>query len=158
MPAHAATARPEDVGLSAARLAKIDGWMDRLVDARKLAGLSVHVLRHGEIAYAAAAGHADLARGTPFACDSLVRIYSMTKPLTSAALLMLYEDGQFQLDDPISRFLPSFRAMRVFTGGSRLKYESEPARREITFRPDPTYHHEKFSLHDANTGAELKIV
>jgi CubicO group peptidase (beta-lactamase class C family) len=128
------TARPEDVGLSSSRLARIDGWMQRLVTDDKLAGLSVHVLRRGERVYQAAAGHADLARGLKFAPDTLVRIYSMTKPLTSTAILMLYEDGQFQLDDPITRFLPQFGNMRVFTGGSRVRHESEPAQRDITFR------------------------
>ena len=103
------TVRPEDVGLSSARLAKIDGWMQRLVADRKLAGLSVAVLRRGELA-------CSTPPGTPIwraACrsrdDTLVRIYSMTKPLTSAAIMMLYEEGRFQLDDPITRFLPCFR-------------------------------------------------
>jgi CubicO group peptidase (beta-lactamase class C family) len=135
MVTHASTtARAEDVGMSTPRLAKIDGWMQRLVDARKLAGLSVAVLRRGQIVYDAVAGLADLERATPMRHDTIVRIYSMTKPLTSIAAMMLYEDGHFQLDDPIARFLPCFRDMRVFTGGSRLKYESEPTRRDITFR------------------------
>ncbi len=135
MPTHTApSVQPETAGLSAARLGKIDGWMDRLIEDRKLAGVSVHILRRGELVYEAAAGFADAARGAPMQRDTIVRIYSMTKPLISTAILMLYEDGHFQLDDPISRFLPCFRAMRVFTGGSRLKYESEPAQREITFR------------------------
>ena len=130
----APTARPEDVGLSSSRLSKIDGWMQRLVADRKLAGLSVAVMRRGEVVYDVAAGHADLARDVPMQRDTIVRIYSMTKPLTSTAILMLYEDGHFQLDDPITRFLPYFRNMRVFTGGSRLKYDSEPAQRDITIR------------------------
>ncbi len=135
MPTHAATSvRPEAVGLSSPRLAKIDGWMDRLIDDRKLAGVSVNIIRRGEHIYSAAAGLADTARGTPMQQDTILRIYSMTKPLVSTAVLMLYEDGHFQLDDPISRYIPAFRHSRVFTGGSRLKYESEPARREITYR------------------------
>ena len=135
MPTHTPPSiRPEDIGLSSARLAKIDGWIDRLIEDRKLAGVSVHILRRGEIVYDAAAGYADVARGTPMRRDTILRIYSMTKPLISTAILMLYEDGYFQLDDPISRFLPYFKHSRVFTGGSRLKYESEPAQREITFR------------------------
>jgi CubicO group peptidase (beta-lactamase class C family) len=128
------TIRPEDVGLSSARLEKIGPWMRRLVDERKLAGLSVAVLRRGELAYVAATGLADIARGVPFARDTLTRIYSMTKPLTSAAVMLLYEDGHFQLDDPIARFLPAFASMRVFAGGSRLKPETVPAARAITFR------------------------
>jgi CubicO group peptidase (beta-lactamase class C family) len=126
--------RPEDVGLSSSRLGKITPWMQALVDERKLAGLSVMVLRRGEIAWFAAHGLSDIARAVPFQRDTLVRIYSMTKALTSTAIMMLYEDGRFQLDDPIARFLPSFANMRVFAAGSRLKYDSVPAERDITFR------------------------
>ena len=119
MPTHTPPSiRPEDIGLSSARLAKIDGWIDRLIEDRKLAGVSVHILRRGEIVYDAAAGYADVARGTPMRRDTILRIYSMTKPLISTAILMLYEDGYFQLDDPISRFLPYFKHSRVFTGGN----------------------------------------
>ena len=128
------TSRPEDVGLSSARLARIDPWMQRLVDDKKLAGVSVAVLRHGELAYVSATGLADIARLVPFARDTLVRIYSMTKPLTSTAIMMLYEEGRFQLDDPITRFLPAFADMRVFVAGSRAKPETVPASRDITFR------------------------
>ena len=126
--------RPEDVGLSSTRLARIDPWMRALVAEHKLAGLSVAVLRHGELAWFAAHGLADIARETPFTRQTLVRIYSMTKPLTSTAIMMLYEEGRFQLDDPISRFLPCFANPRVFVGGSRAKPETAPAAREITFR------------------------
>jgi len=66
--------------------------------------------------------------------DTIYRIYSMTKPLTSTAIMMLYEEGRFQLDDPISRFIPAFANQRVFMGGSRGKMELVPAERDITFR------------------------
>lgn len=125
---------PEDVGLSGARLARIDGWMDRLVADGKLPGLSVNVMRRGQLAYSRAIGKSDLARGTAFDASTIVRIYSMTKPLTSTAIMMLYEEGRFQLDDPISRFLPEFAGQRVATGGSRGKLETVPAQRDITFR------------------------
>lgn len=125
---------PEDVGLSAERLSRIDGWMDRLVADKRLAGLSVNVLRRGEIAYSRATGQSDIARGTAFGADTIVRIYSMTKPLTSTAIMMLYEEGRFQLDDPITRFLPEFANMRVASGGNRVKIDTVPAARDITFR------------------------
>ncbi len=128
------TVRPEDVGLSSARLERIGPWMQGLIAARKFAGLSVMVQRHGRIAYFQADGHADLARDVAMREDTIVRIYSMTKPLTSTAIMMLYEEGRFQLDDPISNFLPSFRNMRVFTGGSRASMQTVPAERDITFR------------------------
>jgi len=127
-------ARAEDVGLSSTRLAHIDGWMDRLVADGKLPGLSVTVTRRGRIAYTRCTGQSDIARGTPMALETLVRIYSMTKPLTSVAIMMLYEEGRFQLDDPISRFLPYFAGQRVFVGGNSVKMDTVPAARDITFR------------------------
>jgi CubicO group peptidase (beta-lactamase class C family) len=124
----------ERVGMSSTRLARVDDWMEKLVDTGKLPGVSVLVARRGQVVYDAAYGMADIARGTPMRRDTIVRIYSMTKPLTSAAIMMLYEEGRFQLDDPISRFLPYFANMRVFVGGARGKIETVPAAREITFR------------------------
>ena len=125
---------PRAVGLCPERLGRIDGWMERLVAEGKLAGLSITVSRRGRTAYARAEGRADLARGTPFTLDTITRIYSMTKPLTSVAVMMLFEEGRFQLDDPVARFLPEFSEMRVLTGGNRIKFDSEPARRPITIR------------------------
>lgn len=127
-------ADPKDLGLCPERLERVDGWMRRLVDDGRLAGLSVSVMRRGQLAFARAHGLADLKRGTPFRLDTVARIYSMTKPLTSVAVMQLYEEGRFQLDDPVARFLPEFSAMRVATGGNRAKLESEPARRMITIR------------------------
>ncbi len=128
------SADPKDLGLCPERLERVDGWMRRLVDDGRLAGLSVSVMRRGQLAFARAHGLADLKRGTPFRLDTVARIYSMTKPLTSVAVMQLYEEGRFQLDDPVARFLPEFSAMRVATGGNRAKLESEPARRMITIR------------------------
>ncbi|WP_019903460.1 serine hydrolase domain-containing protein [Methylobacterium sp. 77] len=125
---------PKTLGLCSDRLERVDGWMRRLVDEGKLAGLSVMLSRRGETAFFRAHGLADMARKTPFAADTITRIYSMTKPLTSVAVMMLYEEGRFQLDDPITRFLPEFADMRVFTGGNRVKAETEPAQRPITIR------------------------
>lgn len=132
---HAAfQAEPEAVGLSARRLERIDPWMRRLVDDGKLAGVQVMVARRGRTAWFRSHGQADIARALPLGPDTIVRMYSMTKPLTSVAVMMLYEEGRFQLDDPIARFLPEFRNMRVFTGGSRGRFDSEPAARDITIR------------------------
>ena len=128
------TAAPEKVGLSSERLARIDTWMRRLVEDGKLAGVSTMVMRRGQVAYFAATGRADLARGAPMAADTIVRIYSMTKPLTSVAVMMLYEEGRFQLDDPIARFLPCFANLRVAVGGGRGKIDTVPAERDITIR------------------------
>ncbi|SFF48640.1 CubicO group peptidase, beta-lactamase class C family [Methylobacterium sp. yr596] len=125
---------PEAVGLSSERLGRIVPWMRGYVEAGKLPGLSVTVARRGQVVFSHQEGLRDLARGLPMEADTIVRIYSMTKPLTSVAILMLYEEGLFQLDDPITRFLPEFRDMRVLVGGSRAKPETVPAERDITFR------------------------
>jgi CubicO group peptidase (beta-lactamase class C family) len=125
---------PEDVGLGTARLSRVDAWRDALVADGKVAGATTLVMRRGRVAHLGCSGFADRERGLAIAPDSILRIYSMTKPLTSVAIMMLYEEGRFQLDDPVTRYLPCFRNMRVFTGGSRGSYESVPAERDITFR------------------------
>jgi CubicO group peptidase (beta-lactamase class C family) len=125
---------PEQVGLSAARLDRVRQWMRHWVDSGRLPGMTVVVMRKGELAFAEIAGKADVERNKPMRPDTIFRIYSMTKPLTSTAIMMLYEEGRFQLDDPISRFLPGFKNPRVYAGGSRGKIDTVPAEREITFR------------------------
>ncbi len=125
---------PEQVGLSAQRLARIGTWMKGWVDSGKLPGMTVCVMRKGQLAYAETHGKADVERNKPMRPDTIFRIYSMTKPLTSTAIMMLYEDGRFQLDDPISKFIPAFANQRVFVGGSRGKIDTVPAERDITFR------------------------
>lgn len=126
--------QPESVGVDPARLQRVDAWMERQVADGRLAGLGLVMMRRGRVVHAACTGMADRSRDRPWAADTVARIYSMTKPLTSLAILMLYEEGHFQLDDPITRFLPCFRNMRVFLGGSRGTFESEPAVRDINFR------------------------
>ncbi|MHB2166316.1 serine hydrolase domain-containing protein [Alsobacter sp. R-9] len=127
-------ADPRAVGLCPDRLSRIVPWMRRYVDEGKLPGLLTLVMRRGEIAWLHVEGRADVGRGVPLREDAIFRIYSMTKPLTSVAVMMLYERGLFQLDDPIHRFLPCFRDMRVFVDGSPAKWDSVPAQRPITFR------------------------
>jgi CubicO group peptidase (beta-lactamase class C family) len=125
---------PEQVGLSAARLARVSEWMKGWVDSGKLPGLLVAVMRRGELAFAETYGKADVERNKPVRPDTIYRIYSMTKPLTSTAIMMLYEEGRFQLDDPISKFIPAFANPRVYAGGSRGKIDTVPGEREINFR------------------------
>ena len=125
---------PEQVGLSAARLARISGWMKGWVDSGKLPNLVVAVMRKGELAFAEAYGKADVERNKPVRPDTIYRIYSMTKPLTSTAIMMLYEEGRFQLDNPISKFIPAFANQRVAVGGSLGKIDTVPAERDITLR------------------------
>jgi CubicO group peptidase (beta-lactamase class C family) len=126
--------KPEDVGLSAKRLDRVRDWMRLQVDKKRLPGILTLIARRGQVAFCEAHGQADISRAKPMALDTIFRFYSMTKPLTSVAIMMLYEEGRFQLDDPISRFIPAFASQRVFTGGSRGKIDTVPAEREITFR------------------------
>ena len=124
-------AAPDSVGLSAERLGRIGPWMRRWVDSGRLPSLSVTVLRRGRVAYQACYGQADLERSRAMAPDTVVRIYSMTKPLASVALMMLYEEGLFQLDDPISAVLPAFKQTRVWDGEGR---DTVPMQRGITYQ------------------------
>jgi len=128
------TARPEDVGLSSERLARVNAWADKWVADGKLPNMLTAVMRRGKLAHLHVTGKADIAAGIDLKADTIHRFYSMTKPMTSACIMMLYEEGRFQLDDPISKFIPSFANQRVYVSGSRGKYETVPAERDITFR------------------------
>jgi CubicO group peptidase (beta-lactamase class C family) len=122
------------VGLSSSRLERIEAWMHRQVSSGRLAGMEVMISRRGRIAFHRCHGKRDLASAAEATPDTIYRIYSMTKPLTAVAAMILYEEGRFQLDDPITRFLPEFAGQRVFTGGGYGAVMTEPARRDITFR------------------------
>jgi CubicO group peptidase (beta-lactamase class C family) len=128
------TARPETVGLSSERLARIDDWMKRYVDAGKLPGMMTVIARRGQTVDWRMHGSMALEAGKPVTAEAIYRIYSMTKPITSVAIMMLYERALFQLDDPISRWLPAFAEPRVFVGGDAQNPKTEPARGPITFR------------------------
>src|SRR5437016_560418 len=110
--------KPEEVGLSAPRLGRITDHFQRYIDAGKLAGTLTLVARHRKIAYFEAQGHLEIDRKRPMTHDSIFRIYSMTKPIVSVGLMMLYEQGRFQIDDPVHKFIPSWRDLRVFVGGN----------------------------------------
>jgi CubicO group peptidase (beta-lactamase class C family) len=127
-------AKPEDVGLDPSRLAYIPDYFRSYVDRGKIAGFSTLVSRHGEIAHFEVAGQRDRERGLPMEKDTIFRIYSMTKPITSLALMMLYEEGHFQLNHPVSRYIPSFKKLQVWAGGTAQKYETKPCEREMTIR------------------------
>ncbi len=115
-----------EVGLDQARLERIDKHFARYVDRGRLAGWLITVSRHGKLAHVSMYGQRDLEAGLQVEPDTLWRIYSMTKPITSVAAMMLYEEGGFQLTDPVSRYIPSFADCRVFTGGSDISYVTVP--------------------------------
>ncbi len=127
-------ASPEEVGLCSQRLARIGPWMRSWVDSGRLPGMVTLVARRGRVAYLEAYGMRDVAAGLGMGEDTIFRIYSMTKPLTSVAIMMLYEEGRFQLDDAIARHLPMFADMRVFSSGNAEHYETVAANGPITFR------------------------
>jgi CubicO group peptidase (beta-lactamase class C family) len=118
---------PLEVGFDPDRLARIDRLLDRYVEAGKLPGSLVLVARHGRVAHLGLSGRRHLEDGLPVEPDTLWRIYSMTKPITSVAAMMLYEEGAFELTDPVSRFIPSFADLRVYAGGSDLRPVTVPA-------------------------------
>src|ERR1700722_14270828 len=115
-----------EVGLDQNRLDRIGKHFARFVDTGRLPGWLITVSRHGKLAYVSTYGQRDVEAGLPVEPDTLWRIYSMTKPITSVAAMMLYEEGGFQLTDPASRYIPSFADARVFTGGSDISYTTEP--------------------------------
>lgn len=118
---------PDQIGFDPARLARIDAHFARYVDEGALAGWQIVVTRRGEIAHASTYGLRDREADKPVESDTLWRIYSMTKPITSVAAMMLWEEGRFQLTDEISRWLPEFADIRVYDRGSALKPYTVPA-------------------------------
>jgi CubicO group peptidase (beta-lactamase class C family) len=118
---------PAEVGLDAERLGRIDGTFARYVDDGRLAGYLVTVSRHGKLAHVSSYGARDREEGLPVESDTLWRIFSMTKPITSVAAMMLYEEGALQLTDPVSKFIPSFADLRVYVGGSDQNPLTVPA-------------------------------
>ena len=128
-PAPLPTASPESVGLDSNRLKEASALLNRFVADRKIAGAVAAVARKGKVAYLEAVGVQDLESRAPMTERSLFRIYSMTKPVTAVAAMMLHEEGKFGLRDPVSKYLPEFRDVRVLAepGGRR-----RPPAREIT--------------------------
>ena len=108
------TVAPETAGFSSERLARIDKAMQEDIDQTKTGGIVVLIARHGSIVYHKAFGFADIESGKKMQTDSLFRLYSMTKPVTSVALLTLYEEGKFQLTDPLEKYIPAFKGVKVF--------------------------------------------
>lgn len=117
---------PAAVGLDPERLARLDRHFARYVDDGRLAGYLVAVVRHGKVAHLATYGQRDREAGRPVEPDTLWRMNSMTKPVTSVAAMMLHEEGLLTLTDPIARYLPAFAAPRVYQGGAGSATETRP--------------------------------
>jgi CubicO group peptidase (beta-lactamase class C family) len=108
---------PLEVGFAPDRLGRVTEWLEAQVSGGRLAGCSVLIGRRGGVAYFEAVGERDKELGKPFERDSIVRIYSMTKSVTTVAAMALYEEGRFQLDDPVAKYLPEFADTPVWLGG-----------------------------------------
>jgi CubicO group peptidase (beta-lactamase class C family) len=128
-------AKPEAVGLSGERLGQLSAALRTDIEKGVIPGAILLVARHGKVAWFEAMGSRDPASRAPMTKDGIFRIYSMTKPITSLAVMMLVEDGKIALSDPVSRYLPQLGGLKVGVekpGASGPTLELEPARREIT--------------------------
>lgn len=117
---------PEQQGMDSKRLARVGDWMDGYVAARKYPGCSVLVARGGQEVYYHNTGQRDVERNKPFTRDTVVRIYSMTKPVTSVAIMMLAERGLFHLDAPVSDFIPAFKDMNCLVPDATVIGQTTP--------------------------------
>lgn len=119
-------AAPESVGMSSQRLGHIGTVMQRYVDDGVIRGASTMVLRQGKVAHAELFGHRDAEAGLEMTDDTIFRIYSMTKPIVSTALMLLHEEGAFQLEDPVAKYLPAFGATQVLSADGALVPQARP--------------------------------
>ncbi|MFF9208592.1 MULTISPECIES: serine hydrolase domain-containing protein [unclassified Streptomyces] len=125
---------PDEAGLDAKALDRLDRHVVRLVDDGRLPGFLIAIARGGRVAHLTCHGRRDLAAGLPVTPDTLWRIYSMTKPVTAVAALLLVQEGRLALDDPLERYLPAFAAPRVYVGGEGADVRSRPASGPILIR------------------------
>lgn len=128
------TVTPESVGLSASRLSEIDTAIQALIDQGKFAGYATLIARYGKVAHFGCYGKLDLALDTPIQADSLFRIQSLTKPITAVAALILHDEGYFDLDDPVSKWVPEFKNFKVMKDSTDINSELVDLEKEITFR------------------------
>lgn len=124
--------RPEDVGLSSERLRRVDHVTHEYVDRGKLPGVQVLISRRGQLVHHDCYGWTDVEAEVPVREDTIYRIYSMTKPITSVGLMMLFEEGAFLLENPVSRYLPEFAESQVWVGGTADAPQTRPALRPVT--------------------------
>lgn len=133
-------ATPEEVGLSSERLERVAAVFERYAEDERLAGAVGMVLRDGKVAWSDAWGTRDLDAGDPMEEDDIFRIYSMTKPVTSVAVMILHEEGRFSLNDPVGRYLPELAGARVArlseadADDAEEEIPTEPARRPVTIQ------------------------
>ncbi len=123
---------PEDVGMSTEKLAQIKPAIQAFIDDEKIAGASVIVARKGKIALFETFGMMDKEAKKPMEQDTILRFYSMTKPVTSVAAMMLYEEGKLKLDDPVSKYIPEFKGLKVYSkSGKHAEQKREMSVRDL---------------------------
>ena len=145
------TAIPESVGLSSERLDEATRGLQSHVDAGDIAGVVAAVVRHGRLVYLEALGELDRERGLAMRDDALFRLYSMTRPITSLAAMILWEEDRFELDDPVSMYLPEFADQRVFADASNPDTTAtRPRRTEMTV--------EQLLLHTSGLGSRSSSI
>jgi len=126
---------PEALGFDAPRLAKLDAYMSKAVADGRVAGMITLLARHGQVVSEKAYGMRRLEGSAPMTRDTIFRLYSMTKPITGVAMMILFEDGKWRLDDPVTRYVPEFKELKVFTGtDSQGHVTVEPMKRPPTMR------------------------
>ncbi len=118
--------KPEVLGFSSTRLKRVNSLMNLYVESGKLAGIVTCIARRGQVLHRETFGHQNLETKTPMSQDSIFRIYSMTKPIASVALMILYEDALFNLTDPISQFIPAFEDVKVWGAEGELELPNRP--------------------------------
>jgi len=128
-------ARPESVGFSPERLARLDAAMNAMVDSGRLPGVATMLVRHGKVVAVNVHGVKDLASGAPLTEDTVFRMYSQTKPVTGVAMMILYEEGRWKLDDPVTKYVPEFAGLKVYKGvDANGQPILEPIARSATMR------------------------
>lgn len=128
---------PEDVGISSERLQRLDDGMQAMVDDGKLAGVVTMLARHGKVVHTDAVGALDVGQGDAAELDSIFRIFSMTKPVIGVAMMMLHEEGKWQLNDPVAKYIPGFADLKVYTGDNAdgtMQVEDIERGKRITIR------------------------
>ncbi|WP_229209557.1 serine hydrolase domain-containing protein [Dyadobacter koreensis] len=129
-------AKPESVGISSERLKRVDNVLQEYIDKQEVAGAVALLVKNGKIVYHKGFGQDDVNAKTPLKQDAIFRIASQTKAITSTAVMILFEEGKFLLDDPISKYIPSFQNPKILSKFNRADstYTTKPAKREITIR------------------------
>ena len=162
----------ESLGVSSTRLERIDGLMNDYVERGVFPGMIVTVARRGQVVYHRTFGYQDIAERKPLQDDAIFRIYSMTKPVTGVAVMMLFEQGRFLLDDPVAKYLPALADVQVYVSGTGDNLETAAVQRPITVRDllrqtgglgygwgtDPvSQRYQKANLFDPNTTLEQMV-